>query len=76
MGASVICSFCGSPSAHPATGCVYVTAWATARGLESRTIACYSCTVEFWRWVVRHTNNRKHLKAKGVDFYSAAGRWM
>jgi hypothetical protein len=61
----MICSFCGDPAAHPATGCVY----------GSRTIACHACVVTFWRWVVRHTNGRHRGKVSGVDFYAAAGKW-
>jgi len=63
------CSFCDNPAAHPATGCVY----------GPRTIACWSCTVLFWRgWLIPHVNkkpSKRHRVRKGVDFYKAAGKW-
>ena len=50
------CNFCGG-AAHPATGCVY----------GPRTIACYSCTVDFWQWLQKHTNGKG--RRKGPCFY-------
>lgn len=41
------CSFCEGVW-HPATGHAYSETFR----------ACYSCTVTFWRWVVRHTARR------------------
>lgn len=61
------CSFCDSPAAHPATGCVY----------GPRTIACRQCCVDFWAWLLRHVNKRPPRKRQGAnaDFYAAAGKW-
>ncbi len=62
----MICNFCGGPT-HPATGCQY----------GPRTIACYRCTVECWRWVRLHTGKsprrRPGRPTPGVSFYEAAG---
>lgn len=60
-----LCSFCDGV-AHPATGCVY----------GPRTIACRTCTVDFWRWVRQHTNGRPRAKrgpTPAMSFYEAAG---
>lgn len=64
------CFFCGSPAAHPSSGCVY----------SDTAIACSRCTREFWTWMREHTNKRGKLtKVKGdkrrSDFYAAAGKW-
>ena len=61
------CNFCDGV-AHPATGCVY----------GPRTIACWSCTVLFWKWLIQHVHKRpgkRHRVRKGVSFYAAAGKW-
>jgi len=59
------CSFCDSPAAHPATGCVY----------GPDTLACRRCVEQFWAWVRSHTNKRPR-KGKGpntaLTFYEAA----
>lgn len=64
------CNFCGSPAAHPATGCQY----------GPNTIACRACVLECWAWVKQHTNSKAKRKRKhgGVEtaltFYEAAGK--
>lgn len=59
------CSFCGG-AAHPATGCVY----------GDRLIACYSCTVEFLRWLRTHINKRPCAKRwRNLSFYECAAKW-
>lgn len=65
------CNFCGSPAAHPATGCVY----------GSSTIACAACVRECWAWVRSHVNKRgrgnknKGAFAPSVTFYEAAAKY-
>ncbi len=63
------CFFCGDPSAHPSTGCQYAPS----------VLACYACTVEFWRWfrAAQHNRALKGRDRRGgvrADFYEAAGR--
>lgn len=67
----MICSFCGDPAAHPATGCQY----------GPRTLACYRCVAECWTWVRRHVNG-KGLRPRtsgqarpALTFYEAAALW-
>lgn len=59
------CNFCEGV-AHPATGCVY----------GPNTIACASCTKEFWKWVRSHTGSKgskKNQRFEGmISFYEAA----
>jgi hypothetical protein len=50
------CFFCDGP-AHPATGCQYT----------ERALACWACTVRFWKWFREHQH-------KWPAFYAAAGR--
>ena len=61
------CNFCGGV-AHPATGHAY----------GPRTIACRACTLDFWRWVERHTNGKGSRRARRVPvaetFYEHAAR--
>ena len=63
------CTFCGSPAAHPSTGCVY----------GPRTLACASCVRDFWAWVVRHTNGKNRRRDKRIpvaaSFYEAATKF-
>lgn len=65
----MICSFCLSPAAHPATGCQY----------GPRTLACRDCVLSFWAWVKQHTRGRPRQR-KGVtparSFYECAGDHM
>lgn len=67
----MICSFCGSPAAHPATGCQY----------GPNTLACASCVRECWSWVRAHVNKRGRGNkgrgefAPGVTFYEAAAKY-
>jgi len=56
------CAFCGG-AAHPATGCYY----------GPRTLVCYSCVVEFWRWFKSQLEGKG--MRRGVSFYLAAGKW-
>lgn len=51
------CTFCGNPAAHPATGSAY----------GPRTLACASCTREFWKWLQQHTKGKG--RRKGPGFY-------
>lgn len=64
------CNFC-TGVAHPVTGCVY----------GRSTIACASCTREFWVWVIRHTNGKSSRRVRkdgtmrpetALSFYEAA----
>lgn len=50
------CPGCGG-SAHPATGCAYSPTF----------VWCWQCTLEWCRWVTKHTNG-KGLR-RGVSFY-------
>lgn len=60
------CNFCGSPSAHPATGCQY----------GPTTLACRACVVECWTWVKQHTNGKARRRGPKTEltFYEHAGR--
>jgi hypothetical protein len=66
------CSFCGSPAAHPATGCVY----------GPRTLACASCVRECWAWVRQHVNRKARRPRDAqpsefrptITFYEAAAK--
>lgn len=62
------CNFCGSPAAHPSTGCQY----------GAHTLACSSCVREFWAWVRAHMNKRPRRASQAVTtaltFYEAAGK--
>lgn len=51
------CSFCDSPTAHPATGCQYT----------ERFIACAACTRSVWAWVRQHTASKG--RRRGPSFY-------
>ena len=54
----MLCTFCRSPAAHPATGCQY----------EPSTLACRACVEAFWVWVRSHTNGPE----PALTFYEAA----
>lgn len=54
------CPFCGGPS-HPAVG----------SQLGPRTVVCFRCNVEAWRWVLQHVNG-KGLR-RGLAFYDHVG---
>lgn len=56
------CPSCNAPS-HPSCGCQY----------GPDTVYCWSCTVEFWRWMQHWTNMRTRHPDR-PDFYAAAGR--
>ena len=61
----MVCSFCNSPAAHPATGCQY----------GPSTLACRDCVESFWTWVRTHTNKRSrrgHGPETALSFYEAA----
>ena len=61
----MVCSFCNSPAAHPATGCQY----------GPKTLACRACVESFWTWVRSHTNKRArrgHGPETALSFYEAA----
>lgn len=64
----MICSFCGDPAAHDATGCRY----------GARTLACHRCVVECWTWVRQHTGGKSRRPKDGrarpaLTFYESAG---
>ncbi len=61
----MICSFCSSPAAHPATGCQY----------GPSTLACRACVESFWTWLRAHANKRPrrgHGPDTALSFYEAA----
>ena len=61
----MVCSFCHSPAAHPATGCQY----------GPSTLACRECVESFWAWLRSHTNKRArkgHGPQTALSFYEAA----
>jgi hypothetical protein len=59
----VRCNFCNDPAVHDSTGSRY----------GSRMLACYACTVRFWKWALQHIN--RPARKNGADFYEAAGKW-
>jgi hypothetical protein len=54
------CPGCGGAS-HPATGCAYSPTF----------VWCWACTLDFARWVQRHTNEKGGRR--GVGFYDYVG---
>jgi hypothetical protein len=55
------CPGCGG-SSHPATGCAY----------SETMVFCWSCTLDWARWVTKHTNKRG--RGGRFNFYDHVSR--